>query len=278
MHAVVPAKPEHGPAPGVIFTLRNRNTSVNVNQHNRLHPYYLVYINREGEVIHDHTEVKRLLDLVRTLLQGASQPIPGACRLFNKETADGRQMQVYSDLLGKAIRSMIEVKEEKDLDSLFTGGKTTALVNTIAGLDDFELITFLVIQEVDELPALHPAFVLPQAGRVWPHPAQEQDLRAQRCQHAAEGLVRRAGGADRLAIQAGAGNDQPARKARRAGASGLRDPAQDARAESGRFALHRRCGAIPHRGAVEARTQVVAAYKRPSEADSSLWVCHVRYF
>jgi hypothetical protein len=56
-------------------------------------------------------------------------------------------MQVYSDLLGKAIRSMIEVKEEKDLDSLFTGGKTTALVNTISGLDDFELITFLVIQE-----------------------------------------------------------------------------------------------------------------------------------
>jgi hypothetical protein len=48
---------------------------------------------------------------------------------------------------GQAIRSMIEVKEEKDLDSLFSGGKTTALVNTIAGLDDFELITFLVIQE-----------------------------------------------------------------------------------------------------------------------------------
>jgi hypothetical protein len=57
-------------------------------------------------------------------------------------------MQVYSDLLGKTIRSMIDVKEEKDLDSLFSGGKTTALVNTIAGLDDFELIAFLVIQEV----------------------------------------------------------------------------------------------------------------------------------
>jgi hypothetical protein len=56
-------------------------------------------------------------------------------------------MQAYSDLLGKTIRSMIEVKEEKDLDSLFSGGKTTALVNTIAGLDDFELITFLVIQD-----------------------------------------------------------------------------------------------------------------------------------
>jgi hypothetical protein len=45
------------------------------------------------------------------------------------------------------IHSMIEVKEEKDIDSLFSGGETTALVDTITGLDDFELITFLVVQE-----------------------------------------------------------------------------------------------------------------------------------
>jgi len=147
MHAVVPAKPELGLQPGVIFTLRNLNPNVTVNQHNRLHPYYLVYINRAGEVISDHTEVKRLLDLVRSCCKGQAMPIADVCRLFNEETADGRKMQAYSDLLGKTIRSMIEVKEEKDLDSLFSGGKTTALVNTIAGLDDFELITFLVIQD-----------------------------------------------------------------------------------------------------------------------------------
>lgn len=146
MHAVVPANPELGLRPGVIFTLRNRNSGVNVNLHNRLHPYYLVYINREGEVITDHTEVKRLLDLVRSCCKGQTQPISDVCRLFNKETADGRKMQAYSDLLGKTIRSMIDVKEEKDLDSLFSAGKTSALLNTIAGLDDFELITFLVIQ------------------------------------------------------------------------------------------------------------------------------------
>ncbi|MBX9899622.1 MAG: DEAD/DEAH box helicase family protein [Burkholderiaceae bacterium] len=147
MHAVVPAKPEQGLHAGVIFTLRNRNDGVNINQHNRLHPYYLVYVNRDGQVIHDHTEVKRLLDLVRSCCKGQAVPISDVCDLFNKETADGRKMQEYSDLLGKTIRSMIDVKEEKDLDSLFSGGKTTALVNTIAGLDDFELITFLVIQE-----------------------------------------------------------------------------------------------------------------------------------
>ncbi|MDO3544870.1 ATP-dependent helicase, partial [Ralstonia pseudosolanacearum] len=148
MHAVVPARPEMGLLPGAIFTLRNRNSGVNVSQLNRLHPYYLVYINREGEVIHDHTEVKRLLDLVRACCKGQEEPIPEACQRFNQETADGRRMQAYSGLLGQSIRSMIDVKEEKDLDSLFTGGKTTALTNTISGLDDFELISFLVIQEV----------------------------------------------------------------------------------------------------------------------------------
>ena len=147
MHAVVPADTDLGLPPGVIFTLRNRNDSININQHNRLHPYYLIYVSRDGEVIHDHTEVKRLLDLVRSGCKGQAQPVADVCRLFNEETADGRKMQVYSDLLGKTIRSMIEVKEEKDLDSLFSGGKTTALINTIAGLDDFELIAFLVIQE-----------------------------------------------------------------------------------------------------------------------------------
>lgn len=151
LHAVVPADPDLGLCPGVIFILRNRNSGVNpaahLPQHNRLHPYYLIYINREGEVVHDHTEVKRLLDLARSCCKGQALPITEACQRFNEETADGRKMQAYSDLLSNAIRSMIEVKEEKDLDSLFTGGKTTALTNTISGLDDFELIAFLVIQE-----------------------------------------------------------------------------------------------------------------------------------
>ena len=56
-------------------------------------------------------------------------------------------MRFYSDLLDKAIHSMVAIKEERDIDSLFSGGKTTALVGTISGLEDFELISFLVIQE-----------------------------------------------------------------------------------------------------------------------------------
>ncbi|HUO21165.1 MAG TPA: C-terminal helicase domain-containing protein, partial [Caulobacteraceae bacterium] len=147
MHAVVPAQPALGLAPGVIFALKNVHDSVNVNQQNRLHPYYLVYVAADGEVVVDHTQVKRLLDLIRTSCKGRSEPIQQVCRLFNERTQDGRKMEQCSELLSAAIRSMIEVKEEKDLDSLFSGGRTTALVHTIAGLNDFELIAFLVVEE-----------------------------------------------------------------------------------------------------------------------------------
>lgn len=147
MHAVVPAEPALGLKPGVIFALKNIHDSVNINQQNRLHPYYLVYVGHDGGVIIDHTEVKRLLDLVRTSCKSQAAPIRAVCQLFNERTQDGRKMEHCSALLSAAIRSMIEVKEEKDIDSLFSGGRTTALVHTIAGLDDFELIAFLVIEE-----------------------------------------------------------------------------------------------------------------------------------
>ena len=146
MHAVVPAAPERGLPPGAIFALRNRNDGVNINQQNRLHPYYLVYVAQDGEILVNHAEPKRLLDLVRAACKERGEPIPEAFQPFNKITKDGRRMETYSGLLNTAIRSMIELKEEKDIDSLFSGGKTSALLNTITGLDDFELIAFLVVQ------------------------------------------------------------------------------------------------------------------------------------
>jgi len=148
MHAVVAADPARGLPPGVIFTLRNRNAGVNLNQQNRLHPYYLVYIRNDGEVVANQIEVKRVLDLARAACRGRAEPVAPACSLFNQATDDGRDMRVYSALLDRAIRSIVDTQEEKDLDSLFTGARTTALTNTIAGLDDFELMSFLVVQEV----------------------------------------------------------------------------------------------------------------------------------
>jgi len=149
LHAVVPAQPERGMKPGVIFALKNVHNSVNINQQNRLHPYYLTYISNDGEIIADHTDVKRLLDLIRTSCKGKPEPLTQVCKLFNEKTKDGRDMAHLSELLSTTIRSMVEVKAEKDIDSLFGGDRTSALVNMIAGLDDFELIAFLVLQDAE---------------------------------------------------------------------------------------------------------------------------------
>lgn len=145
LHAVVPADPEKGLRPGALFVLRNINADEHLNRGNRLHPHYLVYLDDQGQVIADHTEVKRLLDLVRAGCRTRDEPAWEVCSVFNAATRDGAEMGQYSRLLTEAIRSMIDVTEERDLDSLFSPGHTTALVQTIAGLDDFELIAFLAI-------------------------------------------------------------------------------------------------------------------------------------
>ena len=144
MNAVAGAKGDV--KPGVIYVLKNRNNAVNIDKKNLLHPFYMVYLSDDGEVICDHLHPKKLLDTLRLLCKDKKEYDRNLCALLSKETCDGRHMEHYSDLLQKAIDSMVRIKEESDIDSLFTLGETTALTNAIKGLDDFELITFLVIR------------------------------------------------------------------------------------------------------------------------------------
>lgn len=144
LHSVVTAN-EDAPA-GVIYVLKNRSDSVNINNKNRLHPFYMVYIGNDGEVICDHLSPKEMLDKMRLLCKGKTEPIPEAYKPFNKETRDGKNMAQLSKLLGDAIASIIEVKDESDIDSFLGGGQVSFLSNEIKGLDDFELISFLVVR------------------------------------------------------------------------------------------------------------------------------------
>lgn len=144
LHAVVPATEEL--PEGVIFVLKNINKSVNIDNQNRIHPFYMVYIGMDGEIICDYLNPKKLLDDVRLLCRGKSEPVHDLCRKFNAETDDGRDMAELSELLSEAINSIIDTKEESDIDSLFSAGGTSALMSDISGLDDFELICFLVVK------------------------------------------------------------------------------------------------------------------------------------
>ena len=132
--------------PGVIYVLKNKNNAVNIDRSNLLHPFYMVYLSHTGTVICDHLSPKKLLDKMRYACKDKTEPDRALCKQFNKETRDGKNMRHYSDLLQSAIKSIITVKEESDIDSLFSVGETSALTYNIKGLDDFELICFLVIK------------------------------------------------------------------------------------------------------------------------------------
>lgn len=146
IHTVCRKDAERGIEPGVIFVLKNINSDVNIDNTNQLHPFYMVYIEENSEVLSNHLNVKNTLDILRAISKGESEPIREVYETFNDETNDGKSMEKYSALLSKSIESILNVKDESDVDSLFTSGGTTALMNTIKGLEDFELITFIVVK------------------------------------------------------------------------------------------------------------------------------------
>ena len=135
-----------GDAPGIIFVLRNVNQELDAKTRNQIHPFYLVYVSDEGEVVHGYLDPKESLDAMRRLCKGKSEPDAALCRAYNKVTKNGRDMRAASGLLRSAIETIVEEKAEADLDSFFSGGTTSFLENDVAGLDDFELVCFLVVR------------------------------------------------------------------------------------------------------------------------------------
>ena len=144
LHAVVQSSEEL--PQGVIFVLKNVNNSINIDNQNMIHPFYMVYIGLDGEIICDYLNPKQLLDDIRLLCRGKQEPIVELCQKFNEETNDGKDMQELSNLLRETIHSIIDTKEVSDIDSLFISGGTSALISVVSGLDDFELIFFLVVK------------------------------------------------------------------------------------------------------------------------------------
>lgn len=144
MHTVVSAN-EENPA-GVIFILKNIKNDININQQNHLHPFYMVYISEEGEVICNHLAPKNMLDKIRLLCKLKNTPNLELCKIFNEETQDGKDMSFYSELLSESINSIIQVKDSSDIDSFLSGKQISFTTGTINGLNDFELICFIVVK------------------------------------------------------------------------------------------------------------------------------------
>lgn len=150
LHTVVPAAPEKGLVPGVIFALRWVKADDATSGRNQLHPHYLVYLDEGGEVVVPHTNPRRVLELLRMACRAHADPIPAVFEPFNIQTADGARMGNYSRLLSTAIASITEAEERSVMDSLFMPGLTAAPPQARADLDAVELTAFVAIRSADD--------------------------------------------------------------------------------------------------------------------------------
>lgn len=130
----------------VIFILKNINNEINIENTNQLHPFYVVYINKYWKILSNHINVKHTLDVLKSISKWYNEAIKEVYELFNEETQDWKYMDKYSELLNQSIQSIISIKNETDIDSLFNDWWTSDIMNNIKWLKDFELITFIVIK------------------------------------------------------------------------------------------------------------------------------------
>ncbi|WP_303697662.1 helicase-related protein [Brevundimonas naejangsanensis] len=150
-YAVVPASDTSGPEsdlpPGAIFCLRAVGEAAEraAEPGYPLSPHFVVHVGDEGEVLLPYTQVKQVLDRLKKAAIGRDLPDAKACARFDKATRYGRDMEDYQALLARAVASIAGKSEERALASLFSPGGTHALKGEFAGINDFEVVAFLVI-------------------------------------------------------------------------------------------------------------------------------------
>lgn len=143
IYSIVPAEEFE---PGVIFLLRQVKGVKESKDKNALTPYYLVYISEDEEVKLNYIQSKKILDCYQKLCSGKKEVFRNLVESFDRETDNGRQMDKYSQLLKESIENIIGKKQETGVRSLFTKGGTSPVKNNIEGLEEFELISFLILK------------------------------------------------------------------------------------------------------------------------------------
>jgi SNF2 family DNA or RNA helicase len=133
--------------PGVLFCLRavGEATLKTIEPGYPLSPHYVIHVGDDGAVLLPFTQVKQILDRLKRLSIGRDLPDAGACAAFDKATKNGKDMSTVQDLLATAVASIVGKKEERAIASLFTPGGTHAMKGEFHGINDFEVVAFLVV-------------------------------------------------------------------------------------------------------------------------------------
>ena len=134
-------------APGIIFCIRAEGEAARpvADQGYPLAPHYLVHVGDDGSTVLPYTQAKAIMDSLKRLCVGKEIPDEGAYSRFEAATKQGIEMGHARGLLSSAIASVVGKKEERAAASLFSTGGTHALKGEFAGMNDFEVMSYLVI-------------------------------------------------------------------------------------------------------------------------------------
>ena len=150
LYSVVPPDPEFRViAPGVVFCFKQTGKTQGSETVNPLQPYFLVYIRDDGNVRFTFAQPKQTLDIYRILCAGKSTPNDALCTLFDQETNHGRDMAAYSDLLQKALTSVVHTFSRRAVGQLLLSRDAILPTRQEQATEDseFDLVTWLVIKE-----------------------------------------------------------------------------------------------------------------------------------
>jgi hypothetical protein len=137
---------------GIVFCLRAEGEARERirSSHASLAPHSLVHVAEEGTILLPPTQAKRILDRLKATCQGRDQVDHRACARFDLATRQGKDMRQARKLLAAAVASVVGKSEERAVASLFAPGGTHALAGEFAGINDFEVVAFLVVLGEEE--------------------------------------------------------------------------------------------------------------------------------
>ena len=135
--------------PGVIFCLKRVECYDDNNESNPIYPYYLVYVTEDQEVYYSYSQVKKILDLYRSLCNGTDKILKELVHSFNKETKFNKKMDDYQELLKIATDEIIGKSNEEEVNSIFSfSGLNLFNTSQTQNKESFEVLTYLIIKGV----------------------------------------------------------------------------------------------------------------------------------
>lgn len=132
--------------PGVIYCLKRADSYKNESDKNPIYPYYMAYVKEDGEILYNYSNVKKILDIYKSLCIGNNKVINDLVEEFNEETKNQKKMDKYKDLLTDVTDDILGKIEEQDTLNIFSLGDLSGMLNDNKNQEEFEIVSYLVIK------------------------------------------------------------------------------------------------------------------------------------